>query len=734
VRLNTPNGTATRPSILAAAPDGSGGWYIGGDFTSVNGVGRFYAARIDASGNVLPWVNNNLDGVVHEIVTDGSGNVFLGGAFTGRIMKTDATTGTQDGTWTASVTSGSAVYAMAITGTTLYIGGSFTVVGGGTGGGSRTQGASVSTTGSGTWTTWNASATGGGSTIRSLVVSGTTVYIGGSFSTVKATARTNAAAINTTGAGTLQTWAPTTNGTVYSIKISGAVAYLGGVFTSPMGRLVAWSSAPGAVGTLQNGAWSVPNDSVYALEILGSTLYAHGRFTQVGGTTRTGLASYDTGTGALTSWSPGTTGALVADATLAVSGNKVFVGGYAAFGGIPRTNAVAINSDGSLSSWDPAPNGAVESIAVNGSTVYLGGTFSSAGGSSRTNAAAVDPSTGTATSWDPAPNSTVYHLALSGSTVYLGGAFTSLGGSTRNRAGSVGTDGTLTSWDPNANGAVRAITVDGSTVYLGGAFTTIGGTSRVGLAAVDSSAGTAQAFNASLTASSVVYTTLLDGSTLYFGGTVIASAGGQARNRIAAVDVTTSLATSWNPGTGATNVTKLARRGQVIYAVGTWSSNFGGQSPRFGLAAVDDSTGLANTWAGSAMSASTTIDTVATGVDGSIMVGSSEGVASHGTPPGTTLITAPVNTVLPVLSGTATQGQVLTMTTGTWTQSPDVYTYQWQQCDAAGANCTDILGAENAAYTLQAGDATKTVRGLVTAANLQAVGVTASSAASSVIT
>ena len=39
---------------------------------------------------------------------------------------------------------------------------------------------------------------------------------------------------------------------------------------------------------------------------------------------------------------------------------------------------------------------------------------------------------------------------------------------------------------------------------------------------------------------------LVNGSTVYAGGT-FTSIGGQSRNRIAALDATTGLATAWNP-------------------------------------------------------------------------------------------------------------------------------------------------------------------------------------------
>ena len=53
---------------------------------------------------------------------------------------------------------------------------------------------------------------------------------------------------------------------------------------------------------------------------------------------------------------------------------------------------------------------------------------------------------------------------------------------------------------------------------------------------------------------------------------------------------------------------------------------------------------------------------------------------------------APSNTELPAISGTTEEGQTLTATHGTWTESPTGYTYQWQDCNSTGEGCTNITG------------------------------------------
>jgi sugar lactone lactonase YvrE len=77
----------------------------------------------------------------------------------------------------------------------------------------------------------------------------------------------------------------------------------------------------------------------------------------------------------------------------------------------------------------------------------------------------------------------------------------------------------------------------------------------------------------------------------------------------------------------------------------------------------------------------------------------------------------PVSTASPTISGDTTAGQTLTASTGTWTESPEIYTYQWQDCDAAGNNCVDISGATASTYTLSATDIGHTLRVAVTAEN-----------------
>jgi hypothetical protein len=95
--------------------------------------------------------------------------------------------------------------------------------------------------------------------------------------------------------------------------------------------------------------------------------------------------------------------------------------------------------------------------------------------------------------------------------------------------------------------------------------------------------------------------------------------------------------------------------------------------------------------------------------------------------------TAPTNSSPPTISGTATEGETLTVNPGTWSGSiPINHTYQWRRCDSAGANCVDIAAATATTYTLAAADVAHTIRVREAATNAYGEGSVDSAATAAV--
>jgi len=84
---------------------------------------------------------------------------------------------------------------------------------------------------------------------------------------------------------------------------------------------------------------------------------------------------------------------------------------------------------------------------------------------------------------------------------------------------------------------------------------------------------------------------------------------------------------------------------------------------------------------------------------------------------------APVSTVAPTMSGSTVQGDTLTASPGSWSNSPTSYAYQWQDCTPAGADCVNIAGGTSSAYVLGSTDVGDRMDVVVTATNAGGSGV-----------
>jgi hypothetical protein len=513
--------------------------YIGGSFNQVDGQTRNSAAALDLSDGDLESWNPNITGVVFAM-TQSAGEIYVGGAFAlvnGTTPRNGLaafnTGGTVDAGWNPNPLNGGSagsVYALATSGTpaSVYVGGFFTSIGGQ----SRQSLAKVSSTTGLADATWDPNIPG--QAIYELAVSGdgASLYAGGFFQAIgpgAATSRDNVAIFSTSGSGAATAFAPIVGGPVYALAVAGTKMAVGGQFRT-VGPSVVRRNNLGAIDltTGEATSWApYANNTVNALAISGQTVYAGGLFDRVNGNlVRKRLASYDKDTAELGDWGSDVNNGQVN--VLVVAGSTVYAGGtfteIVGASGLDeeRNRLAAFEADGFgfSTSWNPNVNDEVNAIAVDGSTVYAGGSFTGVnGGTTRNHLAAFDSLTADATDFDPNVNGAVHALAVNDATVYAGGNFTAVnGGTTRWGAAAFETGGAgefgepsaaeagdATAWNPRLErltptgsheaGTVNGLAVAGKLVYLGGDFDFINdcsGTCLQGAAgAVDSTDGTA---------------------------------------------------------------------------------------------------------------------------------------------------------------------------------------------------------------------------------------------------
>jgi hypothetical protein len=583
--------------VAAVVPDGSGGWYIGGDFHQVGGLARNRVAHILPDYSVDPAWDPNADIEVSALALSPDGKtVYAGGYFSniggqlrGNLAALDAATGHATA-WNPAPWNVVRGLAVSKDGSTVYVGGDFDSIGGK----GRYHIAALDAA-TGKATGWNPDAQ---STVQTLALSGDgkTVYAGGYFYEIGGQPRRFIAALDAT-TGNATSWNPSAGDAVFTLVLNGATAYAGGRFDS-LGGVTRNNLAAIDLTTGRPTGWDPdPNLPVQALVVSGDggTVYAGGDFRQIGGANRHNIAALDVTTGKATAWDPSASGQVTA---LALSGNTLYAGGeFGSINMVARNHIAALDlTTGQPTAWDPNANDDVNAVALHNGTVYAGGSFTQIGGQNRARIAALDGA-GKATDWNPNADGGVDTLAVSGDgkTVYVGGWYTNIGGAARKHIAALDTStGAATTWNPSANGAVGALALstDEDTVYAGGLFGSIGGQTRKHIAALDATTGKATAWAPN--ASDDVYVLAVSDGTVYAGGE-FGNIGGQTRNRIAALDAGTGAATTWNPSAN-NNVWALALTtdGGTIYAGGEFT-RIGGQT-RNRIAALDAATGKAAAW------------------------------------------------------------------------------------------------------------------------------------------
>ena len=438
---------------------------------------------------------------------------------------------------------------------TVYIGGSFTAIGG------------LACNHIAKWDgmQWSALGIGLNGSVETIVADASgNIYVGGNFT--DAGGVTNAdylakwtgfswSAIGTTAA---------INSTVNAIAINGTNVYIGGYFTDAGGNANAdyvalWN------GTSWNSLGTTPlTGQVLAIAINGTNIYVGGNYLNAGGNANADYIALWNGT----AWSAlGTTPLNNLVYSIAISGTNIYVGGgYTNAGGNANADYIARWNGTSWNSLGTTPiNSYVMSVLVSGTDVYISGLFDNAGGITTADRFAK----WNGTTWSDIGGSpftgNVDCIAINGTNLYAVGSFLDLNGDPSIDYIAVSNGSAWFGLRACVDNKITAIAVSGNNIYIGGWFETAGNTITGRIAKWDGSSWSL----VGIPITGFIYVIYIEGTDIYVGGNFTNAGGNPNANFLA--KWTGSNWASFGAGPGGT-VKAIAIKGTDIYIGGSFEN------------------------------------------------------------------------------------------------------------------------------------------------------------------
>lgn len=458
--------------VRAVEPDGDGGLYVAGHFSSVAGRRRSAIAHLRADGSLDPRFRAGVTGRVESLAL-ARGRLWIGGTFeraAGGMRHGLAVVDARTGALTAGGTpTPGSVGSLAHAGGRVYASG-------------FTDGLVAYDAATGARLPWRPDPYL--PRPEAMVVRGDKLYL----------AAASALELDAASGRILRSFAPDA-GTLQDVAIGGHTLVLGSSrYSNETSGLVAFDLRTGE----RLARFAGVEADVRTLAVHRGTVYAS-RVWRTGGKNRGGgLLAFDLATGKVR-WAhhENTT---IWDMRMH-SGRLVVAGQMRVLGGARRQNLAAIDlpTGRVLPRFRPRIAGIatyvasepyVAALAKRGRRLYAGGSFLEVDGRPQGNLVALDARSGRRRGTLPSANGPVHALARAGSTLYAGGEFSALGGEPRNALGAIGLPaGRVGAWNPDANDDVSALVLTRGTLYAGGSFDRIGGAELPGLAAFGARSG-----------------------------------------------------------------------------------------------------------------------------------------------------------------------------------------------------------------------------------------------------
>lgn len=430
------------------------------------------------------------------------------------------------------------------------------------------------------------------------------LYIIGGFFAINGKTRFGLAAMDTLN-GNLLNWSPVWKLSSYhNIKFTVSSKH-GRVFVydknTNQGNVEIYDLSSGlAIGSYEvAGSGSLEVEALYSLE---DYLYIGGSFNSIEGVSRNNVGAIDLVTNSVAAWNPNSNG-IVKDIEASPEGEELFLAGnFTTINGASQNKLASVHPlTGTLNSFAsvPTPNDEIFEVGVSANTVYIKGRFSKVGAEYRYRYAAFNRLTGNLTSWDPAkikeeysPNSMRFgkQMAVGSQSVFIidpyigeesrGGMF-ALNATTGEELSSTFLKSRY------SRGGTITISEDGSLLIVGGSFQEVPESPRLSLAVFSTT---------DLSLSTIIYTTDngvsknilatdVYNNTLYVGGYFTSMGSNNlVRQHLAAIDMNTGLATSWNPNPNG-DLKGFFRKDSDLFVFGNFSNILG--QARDGFAVID---------------------------------------------------------------------------------------------------------------------------------------------------
>lgn len=403
--------------------------------------------------------------------------------------------------------------------------------------------------------------------IHTMVIDGSTLYVGGGFTHVNGQIRNHLCAFDLSNYS-LTGWSPSANDDVRVLLASNGSILAGGNFTAMNGNGRNYFALIGSGGSLN--PLNIPfNNAVNALAIYGSTLFCGGAFTAIDTFTRAHLAAFDMQSGMLApDWIPETDDEVsrfvLDNSTLYVLGKFHFLNTL-----VNRNYVMSFDlTTGLPTTFNPSPNDEVYDLAVSNSLIYMAGAFSYIGANEAPYFARIT-SSGAITPGVPLYGNSVRSVLIKNDSCLTTGDFTSAGGvRVSNLIALDYSTGMPTGFAPQIDDEVEVIKFASDALFVGGSFNTINQTFSPGIAMIDTLNGNPYSWNAAC--NGVVHDIEIIGTKLYAGG-LYTTMGGENRTNLAELDLNTASATTWDPQVGGA-VYSLEYNSGKLYVGGSFNT------------------------------------------------------------------------------------------------------------------------------------------------------------------